>query len=57
MCSAYAILENMTFEKFAKIEFRDSHLADADYNMSPTFFATPDMKTGEIHYRYFALKC
>lgn len=30
MCSAYAILENMTFEKFAKIEFRDSHLADAD---------------------------
>lgn len=47
----------MTFEKFAKIEFRDSHLADADYNMSPTFFATPDMKTGEIHYRYFALKC
>lgn len=28
ICSAYATLENMAFEKIAKIEFRDSHLAD-----------------------------
>ena len=55
ICSAYATLENMAFEKFAKIEFRDSHLAD--WNMSPIFFATRDMKTGEIYSRYFALKC